>query len=90
MNKQFDYLEFDNDLWYFDKKKYTKEEALNIYNDESGLDTATIDDVKDGLVCWFPKAYNFPDGAYFDVTNETNRVTGKKRIYKRAFEVWII
>ena len=88
--KQFDYLEFDNDLWYFDKKKYTKEEALKIYNEESGLDPAAIDDVKDGEVCWFPKTSEYPDGCYLDVTNETNRITGKKRTYKKAFAVWII
>jgi len=88
--KQFDYLEFDNDLWYFDKKKYTKEEALRIYNEESGLDAATIEDVKEGLVCWFPKREDYPNGCYSDVTDEVNRITGKKKQYKKAFEVWII
>ena len=90
--KQFDYLEFDNDQWYFDKKKYTKEEALAIYNEESGLDPATLDDVKEGEVCWFPKVdnYDFPNGAYIDVTNRTNRLTGEKKQYKNAFPVWVI
>ena len=88
--KRFDYLEFDNDLWYFDKKKYTKEEALKIYNEESGLDPATIDDVKEGEVCWFPKKDDYTDGCYSDVTNEVNPITGEKKKYKKAFAVWVI
>ena len=69
------------------KKKYTKEEALKIYNEESGLDPATIEDVKDGEVCWFPKTddYDYPDGAYVDVTNQTNRVTGEKKKIQKSF-----
>ena len=88
--KQFDYLEFDNDVWYFDQKKYTKEEALAIYNEESGLDPVTLDDVKAGEVCWFPKREGYPDGCYSDVTHEINRLTGEKRCYKNAFPVWVI
>jgi len=88
--KQFDYLEFDNDLWYFDKKKYTKEEALKIFNEESGLDVATIEDVKEGQVCWFPKGLDYPDGCYSDVTHKINCVTGEKITYKKSFPVWII
>jgi len=89
--KQFEYMEFDNDVWYFDQKKYTKEEALAIYNEESGLDPAILDDVKEGQVCWFPKCgEEYPDGCYSDVTNETNYFTGEKITYKKSFPVWVI
>ena len=88
--KNFDYMEFDNDQWYFDQKKYTKQQAVDIYNEESGADPVTIEDVEEGKVCWFPKRTDYPDGCYSDVTHETNRVTGEKKQYKNAFPVWVI
>ena len=82
--RNFDYMEFDNDSWYFDQKKYTKEQALKIYNEESGLDPATIEDVKEGSVCWFPRCFDYPYGCYSDVTNSSHPK------YRNEFPVWVI
>jgi hypothetical protein len=82
--KQFDYMMFDNDRMYFDKKKYTKEEALAIHNEESGFDPATLDEVQEGSVCWFPRRDGYPDGCYSDVTNSSHPK------YRNEFPVWII
>ncbi len=80
--KSFEYMEFDNDNWYFDQKKYTKQQSVDIYNEESGLDPVTIEDVEEGKVCWFPKKQDYPDGCYVDVTNT--------RPYMKEFPVWVI
>lgn len=82
--KQFDFMMFDNDRMYFDKKKYTKQQAVDIYNSESGLDPVTIDDVQEGSVCWFPRRDDYPDGCYSDVTNSSHPK------YRNEFPVWII
>ncbi len=83
--KKFNYMVFDNDRFYFDKKKYTKQEALDIFNEESGLDEEfTLDQVEEGSVCWFPKREDYPDGCYSDVTNSSHPK------YRNEFPVWII
>ncbi|MCK9576715.1 MAG: hypothetical protein M0R51_12400 [Clostridia bacterium] len=77
-------MEFNNDLWYFDKEKYTKEEAFKKFEEESGLENEfLLEDVKEGKICWCPNYGTHESGTYVDVTEKADK-------YKRAFPVWII
>jgi hypothetical protein len=84
--KKFEYMEFDNGDFVFDKKQFTKEKALEIAKEETDIfDDMTAEDVKEGYVAYrFDPSYckrEFDSlGAYFYVPEDS----------RGSFEVWVV
>lgn len=89
---KFDYMEFGYCTGSFDQlvfhaKKYTKEEAVEIFNAEYAYTDryATIDNVSDGYVKWFIRPTEFMSG---DLDGPCYGFVDKPG--NGAFPVWVI
>ena len=93
--RKFDYMDFDYEGEYatlFDAEFYTREQALEIYFDEYGCDTDSIEDliIEEEYVRWKPKMSK-EDMWYMDIYDSSeNRGMYEtcNKNDKKAFKVW--